>query len=1093
MGAYNIDININTGNVTTSINGVVSSMKDLDALVAKLNGAMGNLGAGNAGATEKAAKSIADYSGSYKTLSKDIENTRNALLNEIKALEDLRKVTTTADAAMDKQVQTVKDLEKQLKSQTTALKQYSAVSKEAKTSSISLMNGLNQVAGAFGISAGIYGAVFALKGIIKTVADFDLAQKKLQSILAETDSGMKSISESAISVGKNSIFGAKGVTELQIELAKMGFTKQEIIAMQGAIVNLATATQEELAPSAEVVANILRAFNLTAADATMVVDVMGKAFNDSALDLSNFRESIKYVAPIAKQANFTFAETTSLLEQLSNAGIKGSLAGTGLTNIISRLGNENSKFVKTLGRTVNGFDDFLAALVELKSRGANLTDIFQLVDRRAAATFTILLDGVSTVEEFRKKLEESAGTMEKQAAVQLDSITYKATLLKESWKSMIIEMDDSTNVITKLAKWFLTLGQNMVSALGDPSKQVSNILANINTENSNIENLILGGFVKLSEAERQIYDEKKKRVGEYYVEISDLETRYQKQVSDLTKIGEASGANMAIPIASAKIEFGKQLKEIQGDFEGVNEMISSLSIETTNKALKPYVDEFVRLTKETKNLDEAWLIQVSRLSKLRDAYPKASLNAQIYQKAIAAVTAEYDKLNKTGLNIPSATTDKELSKRLAQEKSILEIKKKIALEDIKSLPDFRSSKASPELIQLINDDIEKKRLLTQSYSWDEIIRKQDYDSAIKIAKLKGEDTSAIINAYNLNKELFAKTFNNEMLKLEQDYADKSLKITEGLRKENWEKGKKSFEDQAKQRSDAEKYLADQRADAAEKAFKYSQEHSIANFLGIPEDQLDFAVKGFETIQTQVSGLADAWVESAGRIVDARNNMVQEGEQALQTEIQLAELGFASNVTLKRQELEKAKQLRKEALDDQKRAQKVQLAIDTATQLSSQATAVANYFASTSKIPIVGVLLAIAAATTMFASMQKYKALAKEQSAVQYETGGWVGGLRHTQGGTNIEAEKGEFVINRKSAAKHSSMIEAINNDDTITMNKMYINGLKNGVLKTSVSLDDSEDLKAIRKALERGGGDVYIQGNYRIERKGNTITKVRLN
>ena len=77
--------------------------------------------------------------------------------------------------------------------------------------------------------------------------------------------------------------------------------------------------------------------------------------------------------------------------------------------------------------------------------------------------------------------------------------------------------------------------------------------------------------------------------------------------------------------------------------------------------------------------------------------------------------------------------------------------------------------------------------------------------------------------------------------------------------------------------------------------------------------------------------------------------------------------------------------------------------------------------------------------------------------------------------------------------KHKLMIEAINNDDNVTLNKMYINGLKNGVLNARVSLDDSEDLKAIRKALEKQGKQVSYFGNYRIEKEGNVTTKIMMN
>jgi len=112
---------------------------------------------------------------------------------------------------------------------------------------------------------------------------------------------------------------------------------------------------------------------------------------------------------------------------------------------------------------------------------------------------------------------------------------------------------------------------------------------------------------------------------------------------------------------------------------------------------------------------------------------------------------------------------------------------------------------------------------------------------------------------------------------------------------------------------------------------------------------------------------------------------------------------------------------------------------------------------------------------------------------KFESGGEVGGRRHSQGGTHIEAEDGEFVIKRTSYAKHKEMVKAINNDDNITMNRLYINGLKNGVLNTRVSLDDSEDLKAIRKSLEKNGKDISYVGNYRIEKTGNVTSRIKLN
>ena len=1104
MPGHNIDVNVNFGSANQNFQTLIDSMNKLQGIVTQLGTTIQSTNNNTSTSNQKAQKSITDYAGSYKTLTEDIKKNRAELAKQIAALEELRRISSVTGKAntaeTNAQIDSIKKLEAAIKQQSTTLRQYNTAlgntSKQAKSTNNSLdslVKGFNSLGAVLGVSFGAYGAFRVLSNAVKAVTEFDLAQKKLQSILAETNAGMVDIANSAIAIGKSSIFGAKGVTDLQIELAKMGFAKAEIVAMQQAIVNLATATQEELAPSAEVVANILRAFQLPASEAAKVVDIMGKAFNDSALDLANFRESIKYVAPIASQANFTFAETVSLLEQLSNAGIKGSLAGTGLTNIISRLGNENSKFVKTLGRTVNGFDDFLAALVELKNRGADLTDIFQLVDRRAAATFTILLEGIDTVEEFKKKLEGASGVMEQQAAVQLDSISYKARLLKESWKSMIISMDESSNVITKLAKGFLTLGQNMVNAFGDPAKQSAEIVKNIQDETSNINNLIEGGFLNLSAAESEIYKERLLKARNYYSEISDLESRYQKQVSDLKKIGEATGAPMGAAIAKAKNEFAKQLNDIKSDFKGVNDEISSLSVDATNKAIKPYVDEFVRLNKETKDLSQAWTIQVGRLTKLRDSFPKASLNAQIYQKAIEAITKEYERLNKTGLDI-SENSDSQVGKdRLSALKAQLELQKQIAINGIK-------------LTQSAEDD--RRAIIEETYLWDKKIAnltiQNAEEKALRLKIIEQEWRMAIEQLGLDNYKDFLETKKKEEEVLVEFYKQWN-DIVES-----------SYKDQAKADEELSKQIEENLNnwfETYENNYKKLKElqtknpllglfvdFSMQDLAGMTPEDIDKLSSSFDvwddslkSIGDSVRSFADTWVDSLDRIVDARNNMVSEAQQALETELQLAEAGFASNVSLKREELAEAKKLRDKALDDQKKAQKLQLVIDSAAQASSLAVTIANYFQATSKIPVVGVALALAAIGTMFGAFAKFKALAKEQAAVKYEKGGWIGGRLHSHGGTNIEAEKGEFVINRKSAAKHKLMIEAINNDDNVSINKMYINGLKQTALKASVSLDDSEDLKAIRKALERNNKDVTYFGNYRIEKAGNITTKIRVN
>jgi hypothetical protein len=72
---------------------------------------------------------------------------------------------------------------------------------------------------------------------------------------------------------------------------------------------------------------------------------------------------------------------------------------------------------------------------------------------------------------------------------------------------------------------------------------------------------------------------------------------------------------------------------------------------------------------------------------------------------------------------------------------------------------------------------------------------------------------------------------------------------------------------------------------------------------------------------------------------------------------------------------------------------------------------------------------------------------KIRSLSEYGEGGWIEGKKHSEGGTVIEAERGEFVARASAAGKSRKLLEAINdgrvddkNFDIWKMNIRHLSG-----------------------------------------------------
>ena len=316
------------------------------------------------------------------------------------------------------------------------------------------------------VSAFAFRAIIGgLRGVIKTFSDFESQMAAVQAISGATDQEFKKLKESAEALGASTVFTASQVGELQEAYARLGFTAEEIISAQSGTIALAAATGESLGSSAETAGSVLRAFGLDAEQTGNVVDVMGASFTSSALNLERFTQSMKFVAPIARAAGFTFEETSAQLAILSNNGLSGSLAGNALKNIFLRLGDANSKLNKSLGRTVQGLPDLINALREMKDESFGLTEATELLDKRSAPAFLTLINNIEGLEEQLDILNNAEGAVSRMAAIRLDTLEGDFTLLKSASEGLGVAIGEVfsgslRNAIDSLTQFLQNLSKN---------------------------------------------------------------------------------------------------------------------------------------------------------------------------------------------------------------------------------------------------------------------------------------------------------------------------------------------------------------------------------------------------------------------------------------------------------------------------------------------------------------------------------------------------------------------------------------------------------------------------------------------------------
>ncbi len=386
------------------------------------------------------------------------------------------------------------------------------------TSELSKTNGLlNNWAGriqgsiltAFSIERGIRAFTDGVGYAVRTLAQFEAEMSKVKAITGATSGEFENLKNNATAL--SGVFKAIDIAKLETEFGRLGFSTSEILNSTEATINLATATGENLANSAVIAGSTLRAFNLDAKEMGRVTDVMAGALNRSGLDLSNFAEAIKYVAPNAHAAGISIEETSALLGILADNGIKGSMAGTSLRRVITDLSTE----AKPLSEK----------LKELGERGLSAHDAFEEIGRIGATTLLVLANNADKVNSLSTELKDVKGEAKAMADVMQDNLV-------GDWAKFTAEVDKSIlslelfvpalRAAVQGAKEYLA-AESMTKMESDLSKAVRNIVEN------DLNKLALAFKDSKTPAKELIDEMKRLNLGQGFLDMTE------KEFNDLTK------------------------------------------------------------------------------------------------------------------------------------------------------------------------------------------------------------------------------------------------------------------------------------------------------------------------------------------------------------------------------------------------------------------------------------------------------------------------------------------------------------------------------------------------------------------------------
>lgn len=327
---------------------------------------------------------------------------------------------------------------------------------------------------AFKTMAKVSGTAFAAigAGAVKVGSEYEAQMSTVKAISGVGQADIKALSDEAKNLGATTVFTAKEAGQAMEYEAMAGWKAGQMIKGTAGIMNLAAASGEDLASTADIVTDSLTAFNMKAKDSGHFSDVMAAAATNANTNVAKLGETFKYAAPLAGSSGFSVEDTALVAGTMANSGIKDSMAGTTIRSWITRMTKptkESEAAMKKLGIRIT---DSKGEMKELSTIAEETRESFDGLSKKEKSRYAAMLAGktgmsgllalVNASEKDYRKLEKAIrkcdGAADEMAKIKLDNLEGDVKLFTSAMQGAGIEIYEEIkeplrDVVQEATEW----------------------------------------------------------------------------------------------------------------------------------------------------------------------------------------------------------------------------------------------------------------------------------------------------------------------------------------------------------------------------------------------------------------------------------------------------------------------------------------------------------------------------------------------------------------------------------------------------------------------------------------------------------------